>query len=66
VIPVPRLEVEPWARHCVRCQELEEQGLLADIEPDLDEEEETEAADSDADDEADSSDEEDGEEEASA
>lgn len=37
-----RLEVAPWARHCVRCQELEEQGLLpqypfhqddGDIEP---------------------------------
>jgi DnaK suppressor protein len=37
-----RLEVAPWARHCVRCQELEEQGLLpqypfhqeeADLEP---------------------------------
>ncbi|HKQ60866.1 MAG TPA: TraR/DksA family transcriptional regulator, partial [Candidatus Polarisedimenticolaceae bacterium] len=27
-IPAKRLEVEPWARHCVRCQELEEQGLL--------------------------------------
>ncbi len=27
-IPEKRLEVEPWARHCVRCQELEEQGLL--------------------------------------
>lgn len=23
-----RIEVAPWARHCVRCQELEEQGLL--------------------------------------
>ena len=23
-----RLEAAPWARHCVRCQELEEQGLL--------------------------------------
>ena len=23
-----RLEVQPWARHCLRCQELEEQGLL--------------------------------------
>ncbi len=23
-----RLDVAPWARHCVRCQELEEQGLL--------------------------------------
>ena len=27
-IPEKRLEVEPWARHCVRCQALEEQGLL--------------------------------------
>ena len=27
-IAVKRLEVQPWARHCVRCQELEEQGLL--------------------------------------
>jgi len=25
---VKRLEAAPWARHCVRCQELEEQGLL--------------------------------------
>ncbi|MEW5806871.1 MAG: TraR/DksA C4-type zinc finger protein [Acidobacteriota bacterium] len=23
-----RLEVAPWARHCIRCQELEEQGIL--------------------------------------
>lgn len=23
-----RLEAAPWARHCVKCQELEEQGLL--------------------------------------
>ena len=23
-----RLEVQPWARHCVRCQELEEKGVL--------------------------------------
>jgi len=23
-----RLEVQPWARHCVRCQELEERGVL--------------------------------------
>lgn len=23
-----RLDAAPWARHCVRCQELEEQGLL--------------------------------------
>lgn len=27
-IPRKRLEVAPWVRHCVRCQELEEQGLL--------------------------------------
>lgn len=27
-IPEKRLLVEPWARHCIRCQELEEQGLL--------------------------------------
>lgn len=27
-IAVKRLEAAPWARHCVRCQELEEQGLL--------------------------------------
>jgi len=40
-IPVKRLEVEPWARHCIRCQELDEQGLLDDItsETDLEEDE---------------------------
>lgn len=27
-INLKRLEVQPWARHCVRCQELEEKGLL--------------------------------------
>lgn len=27
-ISAKRLEVAPWARHCIRCQELEEQGLL--------------------------------------
>jgi DnaK suppressor protein len=27
-IPPKRLEVAPWARHCVRCQDLEERGLL--------------------------------------
>jgi DnaK suppressor protein len=31
-IPEKRLEVEPWARHCIRCQELEEQGLLTEAE----------------------------------
>jgi len=28
-----RLEAAPWARHCVRCQELEEQGLLPSYVP---------------------------------
>ena len=32
-IPENRIEVEPWARHCVRCQELEEQGLLLQQQP---------------------------------
>lgn len=27
-IPARRLDVAPWARHCVRCQDLEERGLL--------------------------------------
>jgi len=27
-VALKRLEVQPWARHCVRCQELEEKGLL--------------------------------------
>ena len=27
-IHAKRLEVAPWARYCVPCQELEEQGLL--------------------------------------
>lgn len=46
-----RLEVQPWARHCVRCQELEEKGLLpqhtfaaADEEDAADEPEEPAAA----------------------
>jgi RNA polymerase-binding transcription factor DksA len=26
-----RLEVAPWARYCVPCQELEEQGMLPDL-----------------------------------
>lgn len=42
VIPEKRLEVEPWARFCIRCQELEEQGLLEEraFDSDFDEEEE--------------------------
>ncbi len=27
-IPDKRLEVQPWARYCVHCQELDEKGLL--------------------------------------
>jgi len=27
-INMKRLEVQPWARHCLKCQELEEKGLL--------------------------------------
>ena len=40
-IPAPRLDVEPWARHCIRCQELEEQGLLEERDVEVDEDEET-------------------------
>jgi DnaK suppressor protein len=34
-IPIDRkrLEVAPWAENCLRCQELEEQGLLAETAP---------------------------------
>ena len=28
-IGLPRLKAVPWARYCIRCQELEEQGLLS-------------------------------------
>ena len=34
-----RLEVQPWARHCVRCQELEEKGLLPQFPAQASEEE---------------------------
>jgi RNA polymerase-binding transcription factor DksA len=27
-----RLEAVPWARHCVRCQDLHERGLLTEDE----------------------------------
>jgi len=40
-IPEKRLEVEPWARHCIRCQELEERGLLGDTS--FDDEDETDS-----------------------
>ncbi|MFN2498689.1 MAG: TraR/DksA family transcriptional regulator [Pyrinomonadaceae bacterium] len=31
-LPEKRLEAVPWARHCVKCQELQERGLLIDDE----------------------------------
>jgi DnaK suppressor protein len=39
-IPVKRLEVEPWARHCIRCQELDERGLLEELPSEADHEDE--------------------------
>ena len=30
-IPMKRLEVAPWVRYCIQCQELEDQGLLPEI-----------------------------------
>lgn len=38
-IPAKRLEVQPWARYCVSCQELEDRGLLERSELDADEDE---------------------------
>ena len=39
-IPTKRLEVQPWARYCLRCQELADQGLAGgdDFPSDADEE----------------------------
>ena len=31
-VPEKRLEAVPWARHCVRCQDLHERGLLNEDE----------------------------------
>jgi DnaK suppressor protein len=31
-LPEKRLDAVPWARHCVRCQELHERGLLPEDE----------------------------------
>ena len=31
-LPDKRLDAVPWARHCVRCQDLQERGLLSDDE----------------------------------
>ena len=41
-IPPKRLEVEPWAKHCIRCAELEERGLLIDHRFGSDEDDEEE------------------------
>ncbi|MCA1574161.1 MAG: TraR/DksA C4-type zinc finger protein [Acidobacteria bacterium] len=32
-MPDKRLDAVPWARHCVRCQDLHERGLL-DVDED--------------------------------
>jgi DnaK suppressor protein len=60
-IPEPRLQVEPWARYCIRCQELDDQGLLQQLELEPEDEDgrptapssETEAEGEEADDELD-------------
>jgi DnaK suppressor protein len=39
-IPSKRLEVQPWARYCLRCQELDEQGILSADEDDADSDDE--------------------------
>ena len=31
-LPEKRLEAVPWARHCIRCQDLQERGLLTEDE----------------------------------
>lgn len=65
-IPVKRLEVSPWVRYCVSCQELEDQGLLPEqsfaefddetAADDNDVEEDLDDADDDDDDEDDDDD----------
>ena len=39
-IPTKRLEVQPWAQYCLRCQELAEQGLIGDDASDEEEDDE--------------------------
>jgi DnaK suppressor protein len=46
-IPARRLEVQPWARYCIQCQELDEQGLLTRTEGDDEEEGAAEAGEAD-------------------
>jgi DnaK suppressor protein len=43
-IPAKRLQVQPWARHCVGCQELEEQGLARESPETLPDEDDLEAS----------------------
>ena len=52
VIPPRRLEVEAWARYCIPCQELDDQGLLEEpvFETDPDDEAATAAEDESAED----------------
>ena len=50
-IPQRRLEVEAWARYCISCQELDDQGLLQDPIPSDSDDEESET-DVEADEEA--------------
>lgn len=42
VIPQRRLEVEAWARYCIACQELDDQGVLEDPVFESDSEDESE------------------------
>lgn len=46
-IAIKRLEVAPWAVHCIRCQEMEERGLLQGV-PAVDYEDDVEEFDEDA------------------
>jgi DnaK suppressor protein len=54
-IPSKRLEVQPWARYCLPCQELDEQGLLVaeDRETDSEDDEEDDDLDVEGDEEPD-------------
>jgi len=42
IIPVKRIEVQPWARYCLRCQELADSGLTEEFDAD-DEDSESDA-----------------------
>ena len=57
IIPELRLQVQPWAQYCVKCQELDERGLLEDrfhdTDVDEDEFEDEEVATSEEDEEED-------------